>query len=126
MSNWEYFSYESDRALSCGCCGTRGMDDDFMLLLDRIRRTYGGPMVVTSGYRCPEYNTKVSSTGATGPHTTGRAVDIHVVGDEALRLIGAAIAEGATGIGVAQKGSWSGRFIHIDNLDENRPWAWSY
>ena len=62
------------------------------------RETY----IVSSGYRCPEYNDQVSSSGLTGPHTTGRAVDVVCSGD-ALKIMELAIKHGMTGIGVSQK-----------------------
>lgn len=103
------------------------MDPAFLDLLERIRGIYGAPLVVTSGYRSPDYNAKVSYTGQEGPHTTGRAVDISIRGSDALKLIKVALACGITGIGVAQKGS--ARFLHIDNLEAPaypRPMCWSY
>lgn len=92
--------------------------------VESLRVKLGFPFVVTSAARCPEYNAKVSSTGLSGPHTTGRAIDIGVRGKDALKLIHGALEAGFTGIGVNQKGL--SRFIHIDDLSEGRPTVWSY
>lgn len=120
-----YFSYISDPLLSCPCCGDRGMVTAFLEKLDLMREEYGRPIRISSGYRCAHYNSKVSSTGIDGPHTTGRAVDIPCRGEDAHELLGLAFKHGFTGIGVSQKGSK--RFIHLDNLNHNlRPWLWSY
>ncbi len=59
------------------------INESFMDKLQHLRRAYGKPVIITSGYRSPEYNDLISSTGRTGPHTTGRAVDIKVYGDNA-------------------------------------------
>lgn len=129
MSNWKHFSYETDKRLACTCCGKRGMDDDFMRDLDRLRGVLGFPLVISSGYRCPVWNNSVSSTGADGPHTTGKAVDIQIVGSRALELLTTAEALGFTGVGVNQRGPHNKRFIHIDKLTPQegpRPWIWSY
>jgi zinc D-Ala-D-Ala carboxypeptidase len=129
VSKWRYFSYDTDRMLSCSCCGVRGMDDSFMHILDDLRHIVGFPLGISSGYRCPIHNSRVSSTGATGPHTTGKAVDIPVVGEKAMKVVEAAIARGFTGIGVKQNGAHGGRFIHVDMLTPQegpRPWMWSY
>ena len=91
--------------------------------LESIRIEYGLPMRVTSGYRSPEYNSKVSHTGRTGPHTTGMAVDIAVSGKDAHRLLCVALAHGITGVGVSQNGA--GRFLHFDTARET-PAIWSY
>ena len=92
-----------------------------------MRRRYGRPLAVGSGYRCPAHNRKVSSTGPAGPHTTGRAVDLAVSGAAAVLLLGYALNLGFTGIGVAQKGE--ARFLHLDDLrapEYPRPAIWSY
>ena len=112
----------------CRHCGANKMDAAFLEQLDDLRHSYGKPLVVTSGYRCPEHNAKVSSTGSTGPHTTGRAADLRVDRGNALQLLKLALALGFTGIGVNQKGG--GRFLHVDNLPnapgQPRPTLWSY
>src|SRR5690606_7476037 len=88
----------------CGCgCGRAEMNPTFLAALDRLRERYGKPLVVTSGYRCPSYNSKVSSTGPTGPHTTGKAADLRVDRGDAYRLLKLALDAGFTGIGVQQK-----------------------
>lgn len=85
---------------------------------------------VTSGYRSPEYNAKVSSTGADGPHTTGLAVDLQCSGQLAYLVVKCAIALKFSGIGVSQKGPHEKRFIHLDLLPHGpnspRPWLWTY
>jgi len=119
-----HFSYEE---LRCPCCGRCPMDMDYMEELEELRAAYGKPMVVSSGYRCPDHNDKVSSTGRNGPHTTGCAVDVLVSGHDAHLLTGLAFAHGFTGVGVSQKGEHGKRFIHLDRLhNANRPWIWSY
>lgn len=110
--------------LYCRCGCKLLPKQDFMDKVEALRVKLGFPFQVTSAARCPEYNAKVSSTGLTGPHTTGRAIDIGIRGKDALRLVHAALEAGFTGIGVQQKGL--SRFIHIDDLQEGRPTIWSY
>lgn len=45
--------------------------------LDAIREEYGLPLYVTSGYRCPELNTKVGGK-ETSQHLKGQAADINL------------------------------------------------
>lgn len=121
------YRYFTRQELQCKCCGAEHMDAGFMRKLEVFREAAGFPFVVTSAYRCPAHNSRVSSTGANGPHTTGRAIDIAVRGDRAYYLITRAAEYGFTGIGVSQKGA--SRFIHLDDLDAPdypRPGAWSY
>ena len=113
--------------MKCKHCGECHMDMDFMEVLEDIREAYGKPMYVVSGYRCPVHNMNVSNTGRTGPHTTGKAVDIAVAGVNAYTLLAAALYHGMTGIGVSQKGPVSTRFLHLDMIHSNlRPRIWSY
>lgn len=121
----EHFS-DSELACKCGC----GMlpAKDFMEKVEALRRSLGFPMAVTSAARCPDHNAKVSGTGRTGPHTTGRAIDLAVSGSKAYAVVSSATFMGFTGIGVSQKGG--GRFIHIDDIPNGpaspRPYVWSY
>lgn len=127
----EHFTLEE---LQCRCgCGRMEYTGLALDYLETLRRKYGKPMVVTSGYRCPEHNAEVSSTGRSGPHTvTARnnvAVDVSVYGDRAYQLIAAAFLLGWRGIGVSQKGHHESRFIHLDRIvgdGHPRPWVWSY
>ena len=116
----------SDLELRCTCCGENKMNESFLVRLQEIRDIFGVPMMLSSAYRCPEWNERQSNTKSrTGPHTTGRAVDVSVSHQDALRLIRIALERGITGIGVKQNGT--GRFIHIDDLTDGiRPHIWSY
>jgi zinc D-Ala-D-Ala carboxypeptidase len=110
----------------CGCGGLP--KQDFMDKVEKLRDRLGFALPCTSGYRCPEYNSRVSGTGRTGPHTTGRAIDLSVSHARALELLRMALSMGFTGIGIKQHGA--GRFIHLDDLPEKegqfRPTIWSY
>lgn len=73
------------------------IDYDLAVLLQSIRDHFGRAVVITSGYRTPEYNKKVG--GATGSyHTKGMAADIYISGIDPL-VIGLYAAEllGTTG-----------------------------
>lgn len=101
----------------------------FMDRLVLLRDAYRKPMRITSGYRTPAHNHRVSTTGFAGPHTTGCAADLLCFGAEALQIVGLARALNFTGIGVSQKGPEDARFIHLDILtapDFPRPTIWSY
>lgn len=123
-------SHFTKAELQCRCgCGMLP-EKDFMDKVEALRLVANFPFRVTSAARCASYNAKVSSTGATGPHTTGRAIDIAVRGKQAFELIRLALELrlGFTGIGVQQKGQF--RFVHLDDLPNTptspRPTIWSY
>lgn len=116
--------YFTEEELACQHCGVRNMDAHFMELMDDIRERAGFPFVVTSGYRCEDHPIEARKS-APGAHTTGKAIDIAVSGEKALRLIELAQQAGIKRIGVNQKGS--GRFIHLDVCDDRpSPAIWSY
>jgi len=122
---WKYFTREE---FACKHCQRNLMDDDFIDKLDKLRGLFGFPLPVTSGYRCPEHNIAVSTTGPNGPHTTGRAVDFDVRGLRAFMLMSVAnTSADFTGFGFKQHGA--SRFVHLDDLKlpaYPRPNLWSY
>lgn len=139
MKWWNEIKHFSPTEFDCKCAyhasrpmnSADQMDERFMRRLDALRLAFGKPIQISSGWRCPEHNAAVSSTGDRGPHTTGRAVDILVNGNDAYELVRIAYKLGFTGIGIQQKGPRAGRFIHLDDLDApagfpNRPTMWSY
>ena len=120
---WRYFKREN---FACRHCGENRQQTDFVDQLDELRARCGFPLIVTSGYRCPVHNSKVSSTGTTGPHTTGRAVDFGVDREKATTVLALALAMPVfRGFGVNQKGA-SGRFIHLDAINRPTRTIWSY
>ena len=123
-----YFAYSEFDQKGLQGSGQQYMDKVFLQHLDELRHKCGFPFFITSGYRSPEYNASISSTGLTGAHTTGKAVDISVAWDKAFSVVQNAMVMGCfTGVGVQQKGG--GRFIHLDILnapEAPRPAIWSY
>lgn len=47
-------------------------------VLDPLREAWGGPISVSSGYRCPELNRNIKNASKTSQHMTGEAADISV------------------------------------------------
>lgn len=119
-------SYFSQDELKCKCgCGVYKFSPATLTRLNLLREACGFPLVITSGYRCPAYNTK---RGFTQTHSTGHAVDILCDHEKAHKVLTEAARLGFTGIGVNQKGD--GRYIHLDDLPGGpgmpRPNVWSY
>jgi len=127
-TRWPHFSKNE---LTCQCgCGQLDMDPDFMERLEQLRVAFDKPMTVTSAFRCPNHNSQVSSTGFTGPHVTGKSVDIAVSGQDAFDLLALAFLHNFTGLGISQRGPNNKRFIHLDTIENGpgrpRPTIWSY
>lgn len=122
---WPNFT-ESEMRCKCGC-GRADMAPGFMDRLQTMRTRSASAFIVTSGYRCPDYNDRIAKTGRTGPHTTGHAVDLLCGGARAHEILLLAAGEGMTGIGVSQRGDHGKRFLHLDDLTTGpRPGVWSY
>ncbi|WP_444919098.1 D-Ala-D-Ala carboxypeptidase family metallohydrolase [Microbulbifer sp. JMSA003] len=120
--------YFTESELACRCCGKNQFKDETLQRLIRVRESFGRPMVINSGYRCPAHNAQLK---ATMTHATGQAVDVQVALGRAHRLIRIALEEGFTGIGVKQKGAIGRRFLHLDDLESipgerTRPTIWNY
>lgn len=61
--------------MECSHCGVCLMRDAFMNKLEYLRVKWGRPIMVTSGYRCPDHNRSVG--GAKGSqHIKGNAADL--------------------------------------------------
>ena len=121
-------NYFSEDEMRCQCgCGKYGMDKDFMTKLNYLREVYGKPLIVSSGYRCPDHPIEARKQSP-GAHATGKAADLAVSGADAHKLLYLALEFGFSGVGVQQKGS--GRFIHVDTCTKEegfvRPTVWSY
>lgn len=82
------------------------------MVLDPLRRLYGKPIVITSGYRCPELNQKVGGV-ANSWHTQGNAADIHVTSrTEATRIF--SILQKIPSVDTALfEHSTSGQWLHV-------------
>jgi zinc D-Ala-D-Ala carboxypeptidase len=77
------------------------------LLLERLevlRRLVGVPLIIRSGYRCPEHNAAIGGARQS-QHLYGRAADL----DAGIATFGQARSAGFTGIGTF--GRWA---THVD------------
>ena len=118
---WVNFNLDEFKC-QCGC-GHVSVHSDLLDLLQTARDKLG-PLTITSAYRCPEHNDKVSSTGLSGPHTTSKACDLHVSNSQHRKKLIDYFANKVTGLGIAKT------FIHIDIISSeelpHRPNAWIY
>lgn len=134
-----YAPYFLDAELACKCGCGRGADDmrpTFMSRMINLRIVAKFPFIITSAFRCPDYNDAIyvqrgslPGTHRDGPHTKS-AIDILVYGLRAYRLVALALDWNFTGIGINQKGPYAQRYVHIDDLAHGesgpRPWIWTY
>jgi uncharacterized protein YcbK (DUF882 family) len=125
--DWTQFENFSASEFVCQHTGKEGIELDFVEKVQKLRTAFGRPMAISSGYRSPEHPIEARKAKP-GAHASGRAVDIAIAGADALHLLQLALDSGDfTGVGIAQKGDFGSRFIHLDDLNnERRPTIWSY
>lgn len=116
-----YGKYFTEAEFACKHCGEAKMDQEFVDRLNKLRESYGKPLKISSGYRCPQHPIEAKKT-MSGMHSTGKAADVAIEGSEAVKLLALSLELGFSGIGVQQKGA--GRFLHLDTRDN--PTIWSY
>ena len=109
----------SIKEMACRCrCGLYEMDEEFIRLIQILRDEMQGPLRVTSGRRCDVHNFRVSTAQnkQNGIHNKGKAADIPVSGERAMKLFEKARQIGFSGIGLSQKSGTPHpqRFIHLD------------
>lgn len=126
-ASWHWLNF-TPQEMACKKSGVVMIRPHFMDQLQELRSYLAFPLPVTSGYRSPEHNAQVSSTGdIKGPHVSCQAVDIAIRGAEAYRLIGAAIEHGFEGVGARQHGNMLERFVHLDRwMERVKPRFWTY
>lgn len=93
-------------------CSIEDMDEDFLFVLDNVRKEAGIPLVLNSAYRTPEWDRSKGRSG-TGAHTKGLAVDIRCNSNSnRYKILAAAYKCKVNRIGVYK--SW----IHLDMGDK--------
>ena len=94
----------------------KGLNHDFVLLLDKARDIAGIPFIINSGFRTPEHNKAVGGVDDSA-HLSGLAVDLRARnGAETYAIVKAAIEVGIKRIGINR----ASQFVHLD-IAEDKP-----
>ena len=121
----EFFNYKEFNSPDHDRSGML-MDFEFMCKLDNLRRQFGKPIYINSGYRTKEHNDFLIKSGAkaspVSSHMKGIAVDVKCNNDnDRFTLVSLALAHGISRIGIAKS------FIHLDvDKDKNQKRIWVY
>ena len=100
---------------ACPHCGKAEIDSLLVAALQRIRDR-AGPVVVTSGYRCPVHNEAVGGV-KNSQHLYGKAADIYVPGMSQvalLALVREMVVNEEIYVGYAYAIKNSKRAVHVD------------
>jgi hypothetical protein len=65
------------KEFACPCCGGVFVSEGLALWLDLLRRAWGGPVIVNSGWRCAAHNAEVGGSPRSR-HLIGCAADIRI------------------------------------------------
>tara|TARA_R110001599_G_C11831326_1_gene618344 strand:+ start:172 stop:525 length:354 start_codon:yes stop_codon:yes gene_type:complete len=99
----------------------RHMNKEIIYMLDAVRKEYGKPIRVNSGYRTKARNKKIGGV-ADSSHIKGLAVDIScTTSSDRFKLLSLLTKTGFKRIGVAKS------FIHVDiDKDKSQNVIWTY
>jgi uncharacterized protein YcbK (DUF882 family) len=110
---FKYFKYSEFDSPDEPGSGEKFMSDKLIMMLDLVRKDYGRPMVINSGYRTEAYNKKVGGVNDSS-HMKGVAVDIRIKGSrDRFDLVACLIKHKFNRIGIGET------FIHAD-IDETK------
>ncbi len=124
MIDWSHYPNFTENEMRCKCgCGAADMDESFMFRLQKIRTAFNKPMVVSSAFRCPEYNAKIGSKYP--EHILGLAADIACYNPEAAVLDELRVLHGMPRFGISQRNGRP-RFVHIGGSLDLPKAIWSY
>lgn len=126
MKSNKYFTEQEFRC-KCGKCKSKTPPDELIDILCEIREHYDAPLIIKSGYRCPEHNRIVG--GATkSRHIEGDAVDFTVKGVKTFDLYNYVILQyGDRPYGIAKKiiaDEYKG-FVHLDTRGQKARWTYA-
>lgn len=115
-----HFNEDEFLCRHCGA-GVGKIDPRLISLLEEVRRAFGRPIRIASGYRCIVHNSDVGGAPQSA-HLTGEAADIFCVfaGDR-FQILDALFNIGAHRVGIGAS------FIHVDvsrSLPPNVCWTY--
>ena len=109
------------KELSCRCCGRLEYEPRLLDALEKLRELAGRPVIVTSGFRCPEHNRRVGGK-PNSLHTRGLAADVRILGQSVRKMYELArqietFDQGGIGVYPDEV------FIHVDARPNPGRWA---
>ena len=93
----------------CPCCHLVKIEPELLGKLQRLRDLIGGPLYITSGYRCEKENKRVGGVPHSY-HLLGMAADVYSKCVDVSRLLTLAKEVGFRGIGYYPRRG----FLHLD------------
>lgn len=87
-------------------------------LLEKVREHFKRPVVINSGYRTVQYNSKLPNSSPKSQHTLGKAADIRVTGVSPAKVYAYLnqLYPNSHGIGIYNT------FVHVDVREKKSRW----
>lgn len=115
---WDKFSpFFSPKELASKGDGSLIFSVKTLILINKLRKMYGKPLIINSAFRDAEHNTKVGGS-PNSQHKFGTAVDIRIANHDE----GRAIEEIAKSLDFKGIGRYK-TFIHIDTRETPAEWG---
>lgn len=103
--------------LACKHCQEEKPNGELLAVLELVREHFKAPVVVTSGYRCPDHNANVGGAPAS-KHIDGTAADIKVKGVAPFKVFNYIDSIFPRTYGIGLYSSW----VHIDVRTSKARW----
>ena len=115
----KYFDVSEFKCKCCGGLPADGIDVRLQNVLDAMRETVGGPLVLSCCYRCPSHNVEVGGV-PNSQHVLGTAADVLVPDGMTVEEL-AQIAENCGADGVGRY--YNSGFVHVDTRGYAARWT---
>jgi len=115
-----------DEEFYCPCCNLHAMDEVFTKRLDIARGYARVPFVLTSAYRCANYQEVLRTHGkqtaiGVSPHEKGMAVDIGWTNETRYKILDSLRKVGFTRFGFDED------YVHVDmDTERKQKYIWYY
>ncbi len=120
----KYFNIDEFKCKHCNKIPENMPPEELIKTLENIREHFNKPVIINSGYRCPEHNAKVGGAKASR-HIVGDAVDIRVKDVKTIDVYNYVINTfNDKPFGIAKKiiqDPFRG-FVHIDTRGKKARW----
>lgn len=122
FSENEFWCQGEDQG-TCSCGHSLYVDQRLIDLLEQLRSNIGGPLEISSGYRCRVHN-KAIGGASSSQHCDGTAADVicpdHLSTGEFLWYVSQLPFDG---IGVYDRGGYGSGWIHVDVREGGSSWG---
>lgn len=112
--------FRKDEFTCKGNCCSNDVQQELIDRLNLLRHEFGKPIIVTSGYRCPEHNKKIGGH-PNSTHTRGIAADITCLDSKDLNQLYILCCKYFKAVGDGR----DRKFIHVD-LRDDKIRRWTY